>query len=870
MKTGMHFVPLISSALYKTLPGEMDLFHNKLPHGRDELAAAQFSNRKITVQGQQVHRELACVGALPGNHVLQGNFKDLMSEISLILRRHTKVFGLGRPIPYLSKGARDLVLRAAILIALFLGIPAFVMAQSEETQNPLLPGAQAQPPEQTSPGSTPIPLKRPVTTPQITNVTPAQEIAEQGQSLKKKPPQTEPEVQPEPDLEFQRFVESSLGVKLPIFGQNLFENVPSTFAPLDRVQVPADYIIGPDDELLIRAWGQVDVNWRAVVDRTGAVYIPQIGTFNVAGVKYQDLHDYLQAQIGRIFKNFQLSVSLGRLRSMQVFVVGQVKKPGSYTISSLSSLVDALFASGGPSKRGSMRRIELKRDGKTVTTFDLYDLITKGDKSKDTKLEAGDVIYVPPVGPLVALAGSINTPAIYELRDKSTLGEAIAYAGGLTNTARGGHAVVERIENRQIRETDEFPLDQEGLARELHDGDVVRFLPISSKFEKTVTLRGNVAVPGHYPWREGMRLHDLIPERNFLVTDEYWTRQNRLALTPQTPEKRIGQAELKNDVKRVAAEINWQYAVIQRIDPQDLSSHLLPFNLGKAIEGDAEQNLVLQPDDVVTIFSQADIQVPIGQQSKFVHVEGEVKQAGVYQVQPGETLRHLIIRIGGLTPQAYLYGSEFTRESTRVDQQQRLDEYVNDLSRSAQRNTAATAYLGDNPDAALVKAEADAQQNLVEKMKGLKSTGRIVLEIKPTAAGTEALPELVLEDGDRLLVPFRPATVGVIGSVYDNGAFVFKPGKTVADYLRLAGGARRDGDKGREFVIRADGSTVSRQQHRGFISLNFDTLRLMPGDTIVVPEKLARGAAARAALRDWATILGQLGLAAGGIGTIFR
>jgi protein involved in polysaccharide export with SLBB domain len=154
-------------------------------------------------------------------------------------------------------------------------------------------------------------------------------------------------------------------------------------------------------------------------------------------------------------------------------------------------------------------------------------------------------------------------------------------------------------------------------------------------------------------------------------------------------------------------------------------------------------------------------------------------------------------------------------------------------------------------------------------MRRLKATGRIVLELKPDASSVNALPDLLLEDGDRLLVPFRPATVGVIGAVYNNGAFVFKPGRTVAHYLRLAGGARKDGDKKREFVIRADGSTVSRQQHSGLISRDFDTLRLMPGDTIVVPEKLARGAATRAALRDWATILGQLGLAAGGIRTIF-
>ena len=772
---------------------------------------------------------------------------------------------------YLSLSSRVLFFRLMLFFSVFLSISTFASAQLDEQQDQEpqtgQTGQTGQTP-QTSGGQTPIPLKRPVTTPQITNVTPAQEAAEQGNDSKKKSLRPEPPFPPEPDLEFQEFVANSLGVKLPIFGQNLFENVPSTFAPLDRVQVPADYIIGPDDELLIKAWGQVDVNWRAVVDRTGEVYIPQVGTFNVAGVRYGDLHDYLQAQLGRIFKNFQLSVSLGRLRSMQVFVVGQVKRPGSYTISSLSSLIDALFASGGPSKRGSMRRIQLKRDGNIVTTFDVYDLIVNGDKSKDARLQSGDVIYVPAVGPLVALLGSVNTPAVFELRDHSTLGEVVAYAGGLSSTAAGEHAVIERIENHQVRETDEFPLNQDGLARELADGDVVRFLPISLKFENTVTLRGNVAVPGRYPWREGMRVHDLIPDRDFLVTDEYWRRQNQLAVTPQTSDTRIGQVELKNDVKRVAAEINWQYAVIQRFDPRDLSSRLLPFNLGKAIEGDAEQNLTLQSGDVVTIFSQADIQVPIGQQSKFMHVEGEVRQAGVYQVQPGETLRHVITRIGGFTPQAYLYGAEFTRESTRVDQQQRLDEYVNDLDRSAQRSSAAAAYVGDPNDAAMAKAAADGQRVLVERMRGLRASGRIVLEIKPTATSADALPELVLEDGDRLRVPFRPSTVNVIGSVYNSSAFVFRSGKTVADYLRRAGGSTRNGDKGREFVIRADGSTVSRQQHT-FLSQNFDTLRLMPGDTIVVPEKLARGALVRAAVRDWATIFGQLGLAAGGIRAVF-
>jgi protein involved in polysaccharide export with SLBB domain len=758
---------------------------------------------------------------------------------------------------------KSLLKTAAVLVILFC-VPCITPAQSQsqETQNPQSQSGQTE--------AAPVPVAQPspVGRPHITNVSPTQELAEQGKTSQRNSAQLGL-FPPEPDTEFQQFVANSLGIELPYFGQNLFENVPSTFAPLDRVQVPSDYIIGPDDELVVRAWGQLDVNWRAFVDRTGAIYIPQVGTISVAGVRYADLHDYLQAEIGRIFRNFQLSVSLGRLRAMQVFVVGQVRKPGTYTISSLSSLVDALFASGGPSKLGSMRRIQLKRDGKVVSTFDLYDLIANGDKSKDAKLQSGDVIYVPSVGGLVALAGSVSNPAIFELQEHNTLGDVIGYAGGLTTIAAGQRAIVERIDDHNVRKEDEFPLDKDGLARELHDGDIIRFLHISPKFENAVTIRGNVAVPGRYPWHEGMRVHDLIPNRDFLVTDEYWRRQNALSLTAQTPEARIGQAELKNDVKRVSAEINWEYAVVQHFDPKELASHLFPFNLGKAIEGDPEQNLPLQPGDVVTIFSQADIQVPIGQQSKFMHVEGEVQRAGVYQIQPGETLRHLLTRIGGFTPQAYLYGSEFTRESTRVDQQQQLDRFVNQLDQSIGRSSAAAAYLGNPADTAAAQAEADQQRALVDRMRGLRATGRIVLELKPDARGTQALPDLVLEDGDRLLVPFQPATVNVIGSVYNSTAFVFRPGKTVADYLRLAGGARKDGDKGREFVLRADGSTVSRQQHHALVSYNFNTLRLMPGDTIIVPQRPPRGGSVRL-LAEYATILGQLGLAAGGIGTIFR
>jgi len=322
--------------------------------------------------------------------------------------------------------------------------------------------------------------------------------------------------------------------------------------------------------------------------------------------------------------------------------------------------------------------------------------------------------------------------------------------------------------------------------------------------------------------------------------------------------QRIKQEELKNQIKRSTAEINWEYAVIQRLDPNKLTSHLLPFNLGKAIEGDERQNLLLQEGDVVTIFSQADMQVPIAQQSKFVRLEGEFATAGIYQVQQGETLQHLVSRVTTFTPQAYLFGSEFTRESVKEDQQRRLDEYVTGLQRTVESTQAISVED---------QVRLAAQRQLVERMRRLRSTGRIVLELKPNANSLDAFPDVVLEDGDRLFVPFRPATVGVVGAVYNSNAFLFKPGKNVSDYLRLAGGVTRDGDKRHAFVLRANGATISNSAHTNLLVNNFNTLRLMPGDTIVVPEKLDRGAVLRG-FKDWSQVFGQFALGAAGISVL--
>jgi polysaccharide biosynthesis/export protein len=723
-----------------------------------------------------------------------------------------------------------------------------------------------------------------------------------------------------PPSEFQEFVASSIGRRLPIYGYSLFDRVPTTFAPLDRIPVTDDYLIGPGDEILIRVWGQIELDGKLVVDREGEVFLPKVGTLSVAGLRFQQLENYFQNAIGRVFRNFNLTVSLGRLRSIQVFVVGQARRPGSYTVSSLCTMVNALFASGGPSTSGSMRRIQLKRNNSVVTEFDFYDLILSGDTSKDVRLLPGDVIYIPPTGPSIAIVGSVHVSAIYELQEGTTLGKAIEMAGGLATTSDGQKAVVERIEDHNSRRVEEFALDGEGLQRILRDGDVVHIFSLSPRFENVVTLRGNVAHPGRTQWHRGMRLKDVIPDQAALITSAYWRATNWAASAdergeqkskrdywratssptnsppgndPQNPREYRGSpsratdsdeksdsrtdsrpasakaeteattAKLRNQIARNAPEINWEYAVIQRLNPRDLTTRLVPFDLGKLVlQGDEANNLPLEPGDVITIFSQNDLAVPLEKRSKFVRLEGEFQTAGVYQAETGETIRHLVERVGGFTPNAYLYGAEFTRESVSVDQQKGLDQLIEKLEEDISRNALAPSGL--NPeDIADSRARLEAQRQLVEKLRGVKATGRVVLDLTPNSTTAGDLPEIALEDGDRFVVPYRPSTIEMLGAVYNKNSFLYRREARVEDYLKRAGGATRDADTSRMFIIRADGSVLSKQSVKGLWDGGFASLRLMPGDAIVVPERLSHGSFLKG-LKDWSQVFSQfaLGIAA--------
>lgn len=749
---------------------------------------------------------------------------------------------------------------------------------------------------------------------------PAAETSPLGQGNRQAPVATQQTYPPAIPTEFQKFVAATTGQLLPIFGENLFQNVPSTFSPDDLAPATPEYVIGPDDELRIRIWGQINYSGNVRVDRSGSIYLPQVGAVQVAGLQFSALDQHLRQAVGRIFRNFDLSVDLGRIRSMQIYITGQARRPGVYTVSSLSTLVNALFASGGPLPQGSLRHILLNRDGKTIADFDLYALLVRGDKSKDVRLMPEDVLNIPAVGMQVAIAGSVHNPGIYEMRAGDTIGDLLLMAGKTTALSSSARISLERTGEGKLRQAVEFPFDAAGLATPLADGDILRIHSIVAAYEKTVTLRGNVANPGRFGWHEGMHLSDLIPDRDSLVTRDYWWKRSHLGLsTPEFegPISNLGEdqqnltpalapgvstvgeqrgttgsnatigsqlAQLRttsgagqgkqNDVHLLAPDINWDYAVIERLDAETLKTSLISFDLGRLVlNRDASQDLLLQPGDTITIFSQADINVPLDQQTKYVDLEGEFVRSGIYSVQPGETLRDLVRRAGGFTPRAYLYGSDFTRESTRVIQQQRLDEYVREVSAETARGTQALAVSGSSSASTTMDLNASrtSGQELIARLSQIRATGRIVLQFQPKNSNVDDVPAITLENGDKFFVPFAPSMINVVGSVYDQNSFLYQPSRTVGQYLKLAGGTNRNADWRHSFVIRADGSVVSRAASNSATlwsgGNSFNEIRLNPGDTIVVPDKVLRPTAMRNFL-DWTQVFSQLALGAAAINVL--
>lgn len=721
------------------------------------------------------------------------------------------------------------------------------------------------------------------------------------------------EVEKQPS-EFQKFIADNTGNLLPIFGSEFFANTPSTFAPVSNAPVPSDYSLGPGDQLTIRGWGTIDIDYRATIDRNGTISIPTIGSVQLAGVKAGDAQSVIRAAVARLYKGVTVNVSFGQLRAITVYVVGQANRPGTYTVSSLSTLVTALFASGGPNANGSMRHVQVKRGGKAVAELDLYAFIAKGDKSADIKLQDGDTIFIPSAGGFVALAGKVNSPAVFELKSGSdTIGSLLEVAGGLPVVADPRRAFLERIDPSRShpRSVEEFALDGQGLQRTLKNGDVLNITSITPAFANAVVLRGNVDQPVRAPFKNGMRVSDLIPNREYLISRKSTRRQNNvMAGTESTQPEAINAITRGNGTSSVRSanrslngmstsgddrntnleaesiatsigglidQINWDYAVIERINRADLSVKLIPFNLGNVFANpNGPDNIQLQPGDTVTIFSQNDVAVPMDKRQVFVRVEGEVNVPGVYQMTAGDTLQSLIAKAGGPTVNAYLFGTGFYREEVRREQQanlqraaDRLENQVRSEQSAQMANLSAMSPTEAAASTARFEAERRNAEDRIARFRKMQSTGRIAFGLDPGERSFAKLPQVTLQNGDRLVVPSKPAFVHVFGAVNVEASPLWRPNSRVKDYLKLAG-TTSDADVDNSFVLRVDGTVVSADSQGWFFG-KIGGLEVMPGDTIVVPEKVDKLTAwtkFTQGAREWTQILANFGLGAAAIKTL--
>ncbi len=430
---------------------------------------------------------------------------------------------------------------------------------------------------------------------------------------------------------------------LPRFGYDLFADVPTTFAPADSIPVDVDYVIGPGDTVLVQLFGKEHAEHSLVVTREGSLQFPKIGPVSVAGLTYREMKDMLKARIEEQMIGEKVVITLGKLRSIRVFILGDVKRPGSYTVSALSTMTNALFVSGGVNPIGSLRKIQLKRRGEVVTRLDLYDLLLRGDTRHDVRLQPGDVIFVPPVGSTLGVAGEVRRPAIYELRDEQSVAQALALAGGLLPTAYPPASRIERINKRGERTLIDVDAGKKaGLQTPIQDGDVLRIFSVLEKMEDIVMLSGHVQRPGGYQWRPAMRITDLV-------------------------------SSIENDL---LPRPDLDYALVKRELKPDQRIELLSVRPGEALRNPASaENIQLEVRDTLILFGasgdrseiveplveQLNEQATFQQPARVVRAGGLLRHSGEYPLEQGMKTSDLIRAAGGMAEAAYALSAELTR-----------------------------------------------------------------------------------------------------------------------------------------------------------------------------------------------------------------
>jgi protein involved in polysaccharide export with SLBB domain len=601
-----------------------------------------------------------------------------------------------------------------------------------------------------------------------------------------------------------------LGTPLRQYGYAMFVSNVSTFAPVDDIPVGPDYVLGPGDDLTINVWGAVDSTLVRTVDRNGRILLPKVGDLRVWGLSFTQADRLIRDQLARYFRGFQTSVTMGRLRTVNVHVVGEVCQPGVYTLSALSTVTNALFGAGGPSKLGSLRDVRLIRGGSQVAKLDLYDFLQRGDRTRDFRLESGDTIFVPTIGDVVAVAGEVKRPAIYEIRAATRLSDLVELAGGVTPSSYLKRVQIVRSLPSAERVTIDVDLTgfylkgDEKSNPPVNGGDLVLIHRSDPRVYNTVKVEGAVKYPGAYELKPMMRISQLLPAEKLL---------------PEAQPERV-------EVARRRA---------------DLALEILPVNLKKAWSGDADQDLLLKPLDEVTV--RTELRAP-----RTVGVTGQIVRPGAYTVAEGERLSSLLERAGGFTERAYLKSAIFTRVALRKIEQEQLDSYVK-IQEQRILATASTVTIGAEKDEVAAQQQAlQARREMLKALAAKVTVGRMVVRLDAPAKLKGSPDDVVLADGDTLEVPEPSQSVFVIGAVRNSTSVQYKEGANVDYYINRVGGYAREADQKDVHIVKADGSAVS----------SFTNIReVEPGDSVIVPPKQEEKTRWLPTIRDVVTTVGS-------------
>jgi protein involved in polysaccharide export with SLBB domain len=647
----------------------------------------------------------------------------------------------------------------------------------------------------------------------------------------------------------EAFAEFSVlhGVKsrLKQFGYEFFDAQAGSFSPVQDVPVGPDYIIGPQDSLAVHIWNVPDQNLNrsfiVPVERDGMMVIPQVGAIPVAGLTYSQAERAIRTRLSSLLKRFEVHVSMARIRTIKVYVVGEVVRPGAYEVSALATASNAVYAACGPSRSGSLREVKVLRDGQPVADFDMYDFLIRGDRRQDTRLQSGDVVLIPPLGPVVAVSGSIKRPAIYEVKSGTRLTDLLDLAGGLTPLSDRRRCHVFRLDPFRGRIIIDVDLvgalaaqgkekDRPGAAGGdplLLDGDYVRIGLLPTQIMNVVSLVGSVKSPGPYEYRPGMTVKDLITADQLTV------------------------------------EAFADRAEIIRTDPVTYQTQVIQFNPKALLEGSQEDNHRLQRLDQIVVSSQR-------RPPNLVLVEGEVKRPGYFTIEMGERLSSVLKRAGGMTANAFPEGLVLIRQSVKLRQQQELERYIaSERARlTAQSAEVAAGATGLTGSAAMSTTGMMAEQQVLglrlqqlEAITARLELGRIVIRLESMDQLEGTLDDIILEARDRITIPTPPQTVSIIGSVKMPSTVIYRPNLDLDAYVRQAGGMTEDANKRETYVMRANGTTDS-----AYLAARV----LKPGDTIVVPQKVEAKTPSLPLWQAVASIIGSVALTAAGIAVIGR